>query len=58
MAPIRKGVTEFIRAGKSLFEMTNLSQEEDQAINRSFHRRTKSALYMGSRCVTCYRSAC
>ena len=32
MAPIRKGVTEFIRAGKSLFEMTNLSEEEDQAI--------------------------
>jgi hypothetical protein len=32
MAPIRKGVTEFIRAGKSLFEMTNLSPEEDQAI--------------------------
>jgi hypothetical protein len=29
---MRKGVTEFIRAGKSLFEMKNLSQEEDQAI--------------------------
>jgi hypothetical protein len=32
MAPIRKGVNEFVRAGKSLLEMKNFSQEEDQAI--------------------------
>jgi hypothetical protein len=32
MAPFRSGVTEFIRAGKSLLEMKNLSQEEEQAI--------------------------
>jgi hypothetical protein len=32
MAPIRGGVTEFIRAGKSLFELKNLSEEEEQAI--------------------------
>jgi hypothetical protein len=32
MAPIRKGVTEFIRAGKSLLEMKSLSQEENLAV--------------------------
>jgi hypothetical protein len=32
MSPVRKGVTEFIAAGKSLLEMKNLSQEEEQAI--------------------------
>jgi hypothetical protein len=32
MAPIRSGVTEFIRAGKSLLEMKNLSQDEEQVI--------------------------
>ena len=30
MAPIRPGVTEFIRAGKSLLEMKDLSREEDR----------------------------
>ena len=32
MATIRSGVNEFIRAGKSLLGMKNLSQEEEQAI--------------------------
>jgi hypothetical protein len=32
MPPVRKGVTEFIATGKSLLEMKNLSQEEEQAI--------------------------
>jgi hypothetical protein len=32
MAPISSGVTEFIRAGKSLLEMKHLSAEEEQAI--------------------------
>ena len=32
MAPIRSGVIEFIRAGKSLLEMKDLSREEEQAI--------------------------
>ena len=32
MAPIRKGVTEFISASKSLLEMKDLSADEDEAI--------------------------
>ena len=32
MSLVRRGVTEFIAAGKSLLEMKNLSQEEEQAI--------------------------
>jgi hypothetical protein len=32
MARIRTGITEFIRAGKSLLEMKDFSQEEAQAI--------------------------
>ncbi len=32
MSDIGRGVSEFIRAGKSLFELKDLSQEEEQAI--------------------------
>lgn len=32
MADVRKGVTEFIRAGKSLLEMKNLSEDEEQVV--------------------------
>ena len=32
MAEVRKGVTEFIRAGKSLLEMKNLSEDEEQVV--------------------------
>jgi hypothetical protein len=32
MADIHKGVTDFIRAGKSLLEMKDLSEDEEQAI--------------------------
>ena len=32
MARIRTGIIEFIRAGKSLLEMKDFSQEEDKAI--------------------------
>jgi hypothetical protein len=32
MALIRSGVSEFIRAGRSLLQMKNLSEEEAQAI--------------------------
>jgi hypothetical protein len=32
MADVRKGVTEFIRAGKSLLEMKALSEDEEQVV--------------------------
>ena len=32
MAEIRKGVSEFIRTGKSLLELKDLSEDEEQAI--------------------------
>ena len=32
MAPIRKGVTEFIRASKSLLALEDLSEEEEEAV--------------------------
>ena len=32
MADIRKGVTEFIRAGNSLLAMKDLSEDEEQAV--------------------------
>ena len=32
MAPIRKGVTDFIRASKSLLALEDLSEEEEEAV--------------------------
>lgn len=32
MAEIRKGVTEFIRVGKSLLELKDLSEDEEEAV--------------------------
>jgi len=32
MAEVRKGVTEFIRAGKSLLEIKALSEDEEQVV--------------------------
>jgi len=48
MAEVRKGVTEFIRAGKSLLEMKNLSEDEEQVVRDMLWQLVISSLTKGT----------